>query len=187
MPTAPQRKPNRYELPLSNMVGAMAVVVIFVVVFVIVRALVRDNSSVHAEAVNYHPIAAQGRADGRIDVWSPPSLPRGWRASAARYTTGTGSNPHWHLSATDGRHYLGVEEGIDGQAAELRLAMQGAPVGAGKVQIGGVEWSVFTDSQGDYALARSMPSKIPRYPETLVVIGTTKPSDVRAFAASLRD
>jgi hypothetical protein len=183
VPTAPQRKPNRYELPLSNMVGAMVVVVLFVLAFVIFRALNRDNSSVQPETVNYHSIAAQGRADGRIDVWAPIALPKGWRASAARYATG--NNPHWHLSASDGHHYLGVEEGIDGQAAELRMAMQGTPVAAGKVEIDGITWSVFTDTQGDYALTRSMPSKTPRYPESLVVIGTTSPSLVREYAASL--
>ncbi|MGN6723499.1 MAG: DUF4245 family protein [Marmoricola sp.] len=185
MPTAPERKPNRYELPLSNMVGAMVVVVLFVLAFVIFRAVNRDNSSVRPEAVDYHPIAAQGRTDGRIDVWAPPSLPKGWSATAARYDTGT--NPHWHLSASDGKHYLGVEEGIDGLAAELHLALQGNPMPAGKVEISGVTWSVYTDAQGNYALARSMPSKTPRYPETLVVVGTTSPSQVRAYAASLRD
>src|SRR5690348_3441165 len=182
VPTAPERKPNRYELPLSNMVGAMVVVVLFVLAFVIFRAVNRDNTSVRPEPVAYGPIAAQGRADGRIDVWSPPALPKGWTATAARYDTGT--NPHWHLSASDGKHYLGVEEGIDGLQAELHLALQGSPMAAGKVQIGSVIWSVYTDTQGDYALARSMPSKTPRYPETLVVVGTTSPSQVRAYAAS---
>lgn len=185
MPSAPERKPNRYELPLSNMVGAMAVVLVFVLAFVLVRALSRDNSSVQPEAVKYLPIAAQGRADGRIAVWAPPSLSKGWTATAARYDTGT--NPHWHLSATDGNHYLGVEEGIDGLAAELHLALQGTPMSAGKVEISGVTWSVYTDTEGNYALARSMPSKTPRYPETLVVVGTTSPAQVRAYAASLRN
>jgi hypothetical protein len=185
VPSDPTRKPNRYELPLSNMVGAMVVVLIFVLAFVIFRALNRDNSSVTPEAVNYQPIAAAGRADGRIDVWAPPTLPKGWKASAARYDTGT--NPHWHLSASDGKHYLGVEEGIDGLQAELHLALQGSPMPAGKVQIGSVIWSVYTDTQGNYALTRSMPSKTPRYPETLVVVGTTSPLQVRAYAASLRD
>lgn len=186
MPTAPERKPNRYELPLSNMVGAMVVVVVFVLAFVIFRALNRDNSSVQFQAVNYHPTVAQGRADGRIDVWAPPSLPPGWRATRASYVGG--SNPHWALSATDGKHYLGIAEGIDGIDAELAsAALQGTPTAVGKVTAGSFTWSVYTDSQGEYALARTMPSKTPRYPETLVVVGTNAPADVRAFAASLRD
>ena len=185
MPSAPERKPNRYELPLSNMVGAMVVVVLFVLAFVIFRAVNRDNTSVRPQPVDYQPIAAAARTDGRIDVWAPPALPEGWMATAARYDTGT--NPHWHLSATDGKHYLGIEEGIDGLSAELQRAATGGLVPAGKVQIAGVTWSVYTDSQGDYALVRSMPSKTPRYPETLVVVGTTSPAHVRAYAASLRD
>jgi len=166
------------------MVGAMVVVLLFVLAFVIFRALNRDNSTIHPEAVDYQPIAAAGRADGRIDVWAPKTLPKGWAATAARYDTG--ANPHWHLSASDGKHYLGIEEGIDGLAAELQRATQGTLVPAGSVEISGVTWSVYTDSQGDYAVARAMPSKTPRYPETLVVVGTTPPAEVRAYAASLQ-
>ena len=185
MPTAPLRKPNRYELPLSNMVGAMAIVVLFVLAFVIFRAVNRDNSKVTPAHVDYQAVAVAARSAGRLDVWAPSSLPAGWYASAARYDAG--SNPHWHLSATDGKHYLGIEEGIDGLAAELSQALQGTAVSAGKVQIGDVLWTVYTDSQGDYALARSMAAKIPRYPETIVVVGTTSPVNVRAYAASLTD
>ena len=186
VPTAPQRKPNRYELPLSNMVGAMAVVVVFVLAFVIFRAVNRDNSGLQPEAVNYGPIVTGGRADGRIAVWAPKTLPSGWRATRANYVGG--SNPHWALSATDGKHYLGIAEGIDGVSAELAsAALQGTPTAVGKVQAGASVWSVYTDSQGEYALVRTMPSKTPRYPETLVVVGTGAPGDVRAFAASLRD
>lgn len=186
MPTAPQRKPNRYELPLSNMVGAMLVVILFVVGFVIFRALNRDNSGVQSAPVNYLSTVAEGRADGRIGVWAPAKLPAGWRATRASYVGAP--NPHWALSATDGNHYLGIAEGIDGVAAQLAsAALQGTPTAAGKVQAGAYTWTVYTDSQGEYALVRTMPSKIPRYPETLVVVGTTAPSEVRSFAASLQD
>ncbi|GAC1382416.1 MAG: hypothetical protein NVSMB48_12780 [Marmoricola sp.] len=185
MPTAPLRKPNRYELPLSNMVGAMVIVILFVLAFVIFRALNRDNSAVTPQHVNYLPQAAAARSAERLDVWAPPTLPVGWYATAARYDGGI--NPHWHLSATDGKHYLGIEEGLDGLDAELHLALQGTPISAGKVEINGVVWTVYTDSQGDYALGRSMPSKTPRYPEAIVVVGTTPPAAVRAYAASLTD
>ena len=163
----------------------MVIVVVFVLAFVIFRAVNRDNSKVTPAHVDYQPVAAAARSAGHLDVWAPPTLPAGWYASAARYDGGI--NPHWHLSATDGKHYLGIEEGIDGLAAELHQALQGSPISAGKVEVGGVVWSVYTDTQGDYALARSMPSKLPRYPETVVVVGTTSPANVRAYAASLTD
>lgn len=183
MPSAPPRKPNRYELPLSNMVGAMIIVVAFVMAFVVFRALNRDNTGVQPEPVDYHAMATGGRADGRINVWAPVSLSQGWMATSARYDSGT--NPHWHLSTTDGTHYLGVEEGIDQVTDELQRVMQGTPVAAGQVTLKGVAWLVYTDSRGDYALARTMPSKTPRYPEALVVVGTTNPEQVQAFAESL--
>lgn len=185
MPTAPLRKPNRYELPLSNMVGAMVIVILFVLAFVIFRAVNRDNSSVTPQHVAYRPVATAARADGRLDVWAPPALPSGWYATAARYDGGT--NPHWHLSATDGKQYLGIEEGLGGLDVQLHLALQGTAIPAGKVEISGTLWNVYTDTQGDYALGRSMPSKTPRYPETIVVVGTTAPAAVRAYVASLTD
>ena len=104
----------------------MVIVVVFVLAFVIFRAVNRDNSKVTPAHVDYQPMAAAARSAGHLDVWAPPTLPAGWYASAARYDGGI--NPHWHLSATDGKHYLGIEEGIDGLAAELHQA-SGASVG----------------------------------------------------------
>lgn len=168
------------------MVGAMVVVLVFVLGFIIFRALNRDNSGVHPESVNYQPIVAEVRADaGHLTGWAPTALPQGWWATAATYSTQ--QNPHWHLGATNGKDYLGIEEGMDSLSAELGIALQGSWTAAGSVQSGGYAWSAYTDTHGNYALAREMASKTPRYPEWLVVVGSTSPQQVQAYAASLKN
>lgn len=165
----------------------MVIVILFVLAFVVFRAVNRDNGSVHPEAVDYQVMVTAGRADGRLHIWAPASLPAGWRATSATSWV-AGSDPHWALGATDGTYYLGIAEGLGDVKTQLgRVALNGAPVPSGEVTINGVVWSVFTDAHGGYALARTMPSKLPRYQESLVVMGTLAPQAVQTFAGSLTD
>lgn len=161
----------------------MGVVLAFVLAFVVFRAVNRDNSGVVTTPVDYHPIVKSVRSDNRLEGWAPATLPAGWHATAARYSPGT--NPDWHLSISDGNRYMVVEEGVDSREAVMGQAMQGSGTPAGNVTIQGVTWTAYTYSYGGYALARTMPSKTPRYPEWLVVGGSTSPEQVRAFAGSL--
>lgn len=169
----------------------MVVVLLFVGAFVLFRALNRDQKGAEPQTgcqcrpIEYQPLAANARADNKLQVFSPPQLPANWEATSATYDTQ--QNPHWHLGATNGKDYLGVEEGMDSLSAELSIALQGGWTSVGSVHAGAYQWAAYKDAHGNYAIAREFASKVPRFPEWLVVVGSASPQQVQEFAASLRD
>lgn len=202
VPSTPPRKPNRYELPLSNMVGAMVVVLLFVLAFVVFRALNRDNGGVHTQSVDYQPIVADARSQHQLQVYAPPKLPKGWWVNAGQQFYFAGSNPQWALVINNGNQNLGIQEGLETPPANgdwskskvLALNLKGTLTATTAVQINGVVWSAYTNSDGYYALVRSVSSPTARrgatppwYPETVVVYGTASQQAVQSYAASLRN
>ncbi|WP_310964862.1 DUF4245 domain-containing protein [Nocardioides terrisoli] len=178
-------KPNRYELPVSSMVGAMLVVLAVIGAFVAWRALNRDNEGVRTPTVDYSGWVRAGRTDGRLQIVVPTPMPKGWRATSASYTAGV--SPHWHLGVlTSGNEYVGIEEGIASVGSMVHQYVDPNAQHGKPVTIHGVRWQTWTDSGGDYAVVRHLKAPKGTYPETLLVVGSAAPAQVRSYAASLR-
>lgn len=178
------RNPNRYELPLSNMVGAMVVVLLVVGAFVGWRALNRDNSGVRVQPVDYSGWLKAAEQDHRLRAVTPHPLPHGWEATSASYRSGV--SPHWHLGVlTPDQQYLGIEEGLAPASEQVAEYVDANAQRGPDVRVGGVTWRTWSDSQGDHALVRSFPAPRGDIPETLVVVGTAPIAQIRAYAASL--
>lgn len=180
----------------------MVVVLLFIGAFVLFRALNRDNSSVHPQVVDYQPIVAGARTHHQLDVFAPPSLPKGWWVNAGQQFYWQGNNPQWALVINNGSQNLGIQEGLEAPPANgdwtksgvLGTALKGSLTPTTAVSIKGVVWSAYTNTLGYYALVRSTSSptarpgaRPPWFPETVVVYGTASPQVVQNYAASLRD
>ena len=175
----------RYQRTSGGLVGAMIVTVVFVVGFVALRGFVRDNDATPVRTVDYQSWVKSGRADGKLAVYVPTPLPKGWEATSASYETGT--QPAWHLGLlTAGRKYVGVEEA---RASTKDLVDEHVDPDAtqGKdVQIDGVTWQTWRDVGGDYGLVRSLKGPDGEQ-ESVLVVGSAPESQVRDLAASLSD
>ncbi len=176
---------TRYQRTSGGLVGAMIVTVLFVVAFVGFRGFVRDNDSTPVRKVDYQTWVKAGRSDGKLAVYVPSPLPKGWEATSASYETGT--QPAWHLGLlTAGRKYVGVEESRD-SAQDLVDEHVDPDATRGKdVRIDGVTWQTWRDAGGDYAVVRGLDGP-DGTPESLLVVGSAPESQVRALAGSLED
>ena len=177
-----QGQPSRYQRSTNGMIGAMVVVLLAVGAYVGFRALNRDNEPTPIRTVDYAAWVKAGRADGKLITFAPSKLPQGWRATSARYVSG--SDPHWHLGIlTDEGDYVGVEESLASpkDVVEQYVDKAATEVGPAKVP-GGLTWTAYKDSGGDYGVL-SRPGKAGK--ETLLVVGSAPDADIRAFAASL--
>lgn len=182
MSQVPQGQPSRYQRSTSGMIGAMVVVLLVTGAYVGFRALNRDNEPTPVRTVDYATWIKAGRSDGKLATFAPTSLPKGWRATSARYSSG--SDPRWHLGLlTDKGDYVGVEEslGAPKDVVEQHVDKAATEIGRAKVD-GDLSWTAYQDAGGDYALlARpGSPTK-----ETLLVVGSAPDAQIRAFAASL--
>ena len=182
-PAPPAAGPGRYERTSGGLIGAMLVTVLVVLAFVAFRAVTTDKEPTPVRAVDYTAVVASARADQQLFVVAPARLPLGWKATSATYDGG--AQPTWHLGTlTDDGKYVGVEEArtsiedlvgehVDADAERDR-----------DVTIAGETWQTWTDTGGDYAVARSHRDG-GRTVESWLVVGTADENEIRDFAASL--
>lgn len=167
------------------MIGAMVVTLLVVGAFVAFRAANRDNSATPIRTVDYSGWVKSGRADHKLPIFVPDPLPRGWRATSAKYITGV--EPSWHLgllSAED--RYVGVEESLGSQAQMVKDFVDSDATRGEDVTIDGVTWRTWTDRGGDYAVVREVAAPDGR-PAQVMVVGSASPPTIRALAGSLSD
>ncbi len=176
-------QPGRYQRSSGGLLGAMLVTVLAVIAFTAFRALTTDRAPTPVRAVDYATAVKGARADQKLLVQAPAALPPGWTATSASYSTGV--SPTWHLGTlTKSRRYVGVEEA---RASIEDLARQHVDKDARRgadVEINGATWQTWTDSGGDYAVARSLQSG-GRTVESWLVVGTAPEQQIRDFAGTL--
>lgn len=175
---------GRYSRTSGGLVGAMLVTVLAVVAFAGFRSLFRDNDPTPVRSVDYAATVRSARAEEKLLVVAPERLPSGWTATSATYTDG--ATPTWHLGIlTEERRYVGVEES-GSSIADLASEHVDPDARRGKdVTIAGRRWQTWTDSGGDYAVARSL-TMGGRSVESWLVVGTAPEKEIRDFAATLR-
>ena len=169
---------GRYQRSFSGMIGAMLVSLALIGGFVLFRAVNRDNQTVRPEPVDWLG-SVRYIQDSGSSVFYPAPQPEGWNATSADYRAG--SRPLWDIGflTADGE-FVGLHE-EDSSVPDLidqlvdEDAVEGDPVRLSN----GIEWRTFTDSGGDFALARE------KGPESIVVFGTADPQIISDFAATL--
>lgn len=173
-----ERRPNRYELPIASIVGAMLVVLLVVLGFVAVRGILRDNEAVPVPTVDYAHVLAQGKADGKLSMLSPKPMPAGWRATSARYRGG--ADAHWHLGVlTSGEKYVGLEQAKGSVGDLLASAVKGDAVEGEPIRIAGRQWQQWQVHKGDYVLTRTDGDV------AVLLRGSAPAIEIQAYAARL--
>jgi hypothetical protein len=173
---------GRYTRSTGGLVGAMLVTVVAVVAFWGLNALKTDHETTPTPAVDYTAMMRAGRADHKLLVMAPPSLPAGWKATSATYDTGT--TPIWHLGMLTGTgKYVGVEEALGGVKDLVDQHVDADAVQGKDVTIGGDTYQTWTDAGGDYAVSRTVP--IEGGTESYLVVGTASHATIRDFAGRL--
>jgi uncharacterized protein DUF4245 len=174
---------GRYQRSSGGLVGAMVVTVLAVVAFAAVRAFTSDNEPTPVRSVDYSAMVRAGRADHKLLLMAPPSLPRGWKATSADYETGT--LPTWHLGMlTDERKYVGVEEALGGVQDLVEEHVDPNAEQGKDVTIDGETWQSWQDPDGDYAVSRSL-RVAGEIRESWLVVGSAPERTIREFAARL--
>ena len=175
---------GRYQRSSGGLVGAMIVVVLGVVAFAGLNALKTDHDETGVRAVDYQAMVRAGRADGKLSVPAPTSLPSGWKATSADYLTG--SDPTWHLGVlTDKGDYIGVEEALGGAKDLVEEHVDPDAVQGKDVTVDGTEYQTWTDAGGDYALSREVDNG--DVTQSVLVVGSAPASTIRDYTASLED
>lgn len=181
----PPARPNRYQLPLISMVGAMVVVLAFISIGRIWRAVNHSDRATPVATVDYSGWVRAAKQDGRLKVLVPLTVPSGWRATSASYDSGV--VPHWHLGMLiDNEQYVGLDESLSPMSDLVSTYLPGGAQKGAVVTIDGARWQSWTDRRGDYALARSFPAPKGKLPEHVLVGGSATPAQIKAYVASLR-
>jgi hypothetical protein len=163
---------GRYQRSSSGLIGALIVTVAAVVAFVAFRALTSDDEPTPVRAIDYSASVQGARTDGKLTVLAPDRLPLGWKATSATYSRGV--SPTWHLGMLTGDDkYVGVEEARESIENLVEEHVDENARREKDVTIGGEKWQTWTDSEGDYAVARALDG--PKgAEESVLVVGTAR-------------
>ncbi len=173
----------RYPRTPGGLVGAMLVTVVAVIAFAAFRSLTSDNDSTPVRSVDYSTSVKTARAEGQLLVAAPMRLPIGWKATSVTYARG--ASPTWHLGIlTATKQYVGVEEARTSVRSLVKEHVDTAAERGEDVLIAGKKWQMWTDTGGDYAVARSLRSG-DRPQEALLVVGSAPAPKIREIAANL--
>ena len=141
------------------------------------RLLFTDDEPVSLPAVDYRTTVDQARPAASYPLLAPEALPKGWRATSARFTPTT-----WHLGiqSTGDEDYIGLEQVPVSVTRAVERFAEGS-VEAGETTIAGETWSVRSGPKGRWTFARSDGDV------TTLVNGTTSKAFLARYVASLSD
>lgn len=176
-------RPGRYVRSSGGLLGALIVSVVLVGSFVGVRSLFLPDRPDGPPAVEWQPQARAARVDGVLTIPAPARLPSGWAPTSAIYTGNP--EPAWQLGLLTGdEKFVGVYERVDDVDDLVEEHVDENAQRGDDVELGGETWQVWTDSGGDYALAREVDEPVGEQ-GTILVVGSAPDDVVRDFAASL--
>ena len=117
---------------------------------------------------------AGARTSAAFDVIAPPTLPKGWIATSARFGPDA-----WHLGVLTAQDkYIGLEQAtISAKGIVVDFAPDSRATG--EVKLNGNAWQVRTESDGDRVYVRD-------FGETSVlVIGSARRAELERYVSSL--
>ena len=178
-----ERPGPRPPRTFGAMAGALVFLLLVVLGWVLFRAVTSDHNPTPVRTVDWSAWVKAGRAEQRLAIFAPESLPSGWRATSVDYTGG--NTPQWHLGMLTGEgKYVGVEESLTSTKDLVEQYIDEEAVRGKDVTVGGATWQSWSDAGGDHALVRSVEVDGRAY-ESVLVGGSAPEETVERFAGSL--
>lgn len=177
----PPQARSQYQRSVAGMIGAMVVTVAVGGGWYLLGRPDEETRPVKSQP--WAVWANSGRSDGKLAVLAPDTLPKGWRATSAKYDSGVA--PLWHLGMlTDSEKFVGLDESYDTVEDIVSENVDENATRGEDVTIGGETWQTYTDSGGDYAVVRTLTTPQGER-ERVLVYGSASDAQIRDFAASL--
>lgn len=164
------RRPSKF----SDVLRSVAVLAALMLSLVVVGKIFTIDPDHAGSDVDPAAVAAQTARQVGVPLWAPPSLPNGWRATAA-----TWRDDAWHVGVvTGGEKYIGLEQTSSSVTDALRRFSPHSR-DDGSTRIGGAVWSRRAESDGDTVYVRRAGKA------TLVVLGSAPQTQIERYIASL--
>lgn len=124
--------------------------------------------------IDYQSALDSARPVANFDILGPTSLPKGWRATSARYESDS-----WHLGVvTDDDEYVGLEQLRASAEKTIRTFADGSSAD-GSVTIDGTRWERRSGPDGDSTYVRRDGDM------TVLVTGSTTRAAIERYVSSL--
>jgi hypothetical protein len=159
---------------MADIVRSMVAIVLIILVVYGIGKFFTSDSGDPVEPVDYAQAVAQARPVADFPVLAPKSLPKGWRANAARFEPGS-----WHLGVlTDDDKYIGLEQVRLTSKRAIETFAEGSKR-TGSVEIDGATWSLRKGPDGRTTLLHTESGR------TTLVNATAPQSVVEDYVSSL--
>ncbi len=136
---------------------------------------IRPDASV--KSVDYAAAASAARGTADFPVLAPASLPKGWKATTARYDNGV--KGQWHLGVlTDQDKYIGLEQSPLGRQRSIEEFAPDTKK-SGMLMTAGHDWELRRSQRGETTLVRRDGDM------TIVVTGTASLSVIKSYVSTL--
>lgn len=141
---------SRGNPAIGDIIRSMVVIAVILLGLYGVGQLFTDDEEVQVDTVDYASVVAQARPAASFPLAAPTELPKGWRATSARFQTNG-----WHLGVLTGSDdYVGLEQlraSVD--RAVDRFADGSKP--AGTAEVAGETWTVRSGPKGRWTYVRA--------------------------------
>lgn len=167
-----QRSP-RGNPAMGDIVRSVAVIgLIIVALYGFGKLFTQDTDG--PKAIDYATIVRQARPAADFELLAPSSLPKGWKATTARYEPNS-----WHLGVlTDDEDYIGLEQVKVSVDRAVDKFADGSKVD-GTADVGGQTWTVRKGPEDRTAYVRREAGL------TTLVVGTASRAVIEDYISSL--
>ena len=183
-----QPEPNPHtQRSVAGMIGSMIVIVILVLVWFGFRSATSGQQATPIQTVDWKVFVTSGRADHALLLFAPDELPRGWVATSVNFSGGNFAQ--WHLGMLTSKNantgkYVAIEESLDTVTDLVKANVDENAVQGRDVRINGQTWQTWTDSGGDFGLARAITAG--GRTESVLVYGAAPDQAIKDFTATLK-
>jgi hypothetical protein len=159
---------------MGDIVRSMAVIGLIILALYGFGKLFTQEPESPVKAIDYATIVDQARPAADFELLAPSSLPKGWKATTARFEPTS-----WHLGVlTDDEDYIGLEQ-IKGSVDRAIDQFADGSKADGTADIDGETWRVRKGPQDRTAYVRQQDDI------TTVVVGTASRSVIEDYISSL--
>jgi hypothetical protein len=159
---------------MGDIIRSMAVIGLIILALYGFGKFFTQNPESPAEPIDYATIVSQARPAADFELLAPSSLPKGWKATSARFEPNS-----WHLGVlTDDEEYIGLEQvkvSIDRAVDKFSDGSKAS----GTAEVAGETWNVRKGPQDRITYVRREGGL------TTLVVGTASRAVVEKYISSL--